>query len=125
MDLTLQEWRLEQARSIEEPYVYRGMGNQGSDVERWRWLVAEYWPAELVDWALCAISWESGGNPNAKHVRSSVRGLFQIRASVWAEPFGIEYDDLYDPELNVQLAYRIYEIQGKEAWMAYNRGICP
>jgi hypothetical protein len=37
-------------------------------------------------------------------------------ASVWAPTFGVSYDSLYDPELNVALARRIYDIQGWGAW---------
>lgn len=101
--------------------IYRGMG---TGAETWRPLVSEYWPADTIDRAICVIEWESGGNPDAKNPDSSARGLFQIMASVWAPTFGVSYDDLYDPDLNTRLAYRIYQIQGWGAWQAVNRGKC-
>lgn len=101
------------------------MGDREGDVARWEPLVAQYWPDELIDWALCVISWESGGNPDARNQHSTASGLFQIMAHVWADSFGVSYDDLYDPVVNTRLAYRIFEIQGKQAWAAHNRGVCP
>lgn len=106
-----------------KPSVYRGMGNGGSDVERWRSLVAEYFPNE-VELALCVMRGESGGNPNAKNRKSTARGLFQILGSLWAPHFGVSYNDLYDPYLNVRLAAKIRQSQGWTAWSVYNRGKC-
>lgn len=56
------------------PKAHRGMG---SNVEQWRPLVAQHFPASEVERALCIMSYESGGNPNAKNPRSSASGLFQ------------------------------------------------
>ena len=106
---------------VVEHSLYRGVG---TNTEQWRPLVATHWPAPLVDTAMCLMQYESGGNPDAKNPESSARGLFQIMASVWAPTFGVSYDDLYDPELNVRLAHRIYETQGWTAWSPYNRGLC-
>lgn len=101
--------------------TYRGIG---SDAERWRPLVAEYFPADQVDTALCVVGWESGGNPDAKNPRSSARGLFQVLAALWAPHFGISADALYDPVVNVRVASQIWGSQGWGAWSARKRGIC-
>ena len=89
-------------------------------VEQWRPLVAAYWPAGLVDTALCIIDKESRGNPNADNPRSTARGLFQILRS-WPLNFGYAYADLYDPTINTDLAYRIYLIQGWGAWVVHRQ----
>ena len=96
-----------------------GTGSAG--VEQWRSLVAAYWPAGLVDTALCIIDKESRGNPSAKNPRSTARGLFQILASLWAPHFGVSYNALYDPDLNTRLAYRIYQMQGWRAWVVHRQ----
>lgn len=101
--------------------AYRGMGG---NVEQWRDLVAAYFPSSEVDRALCIISHESGGNPNAKNPRSSARGLFQILASLWAPHFGVSYDALYDPATNVKLAAQVWAQSGWAAWSPWNRGLC-
>jgi soluble lytic murein transglycosylase-like protein len=103
------------------PSFYQGVG---TNWEQWRPLVAEHFPGELTSTAVCLLRHESGGNPKAKNPTSSARGLFQIMASVWAPTFGVSYDSLYDPELNVALARRIYDIQGWGAWSPWNRGLC-
>ena len=100
----------------DRPNVDRSMG---TNVEQWRELVAAYFPPDLVSTALCVIRYESGGNPDAKNPRSTARGLFQILASLWAPHFGVSYQDLYNPELNVRLAYKIYLSQGWGAWTVY------
>lgn len=133
LELYLERIELENVRSPEDrPYgsesesgpttsTYRGMG---SDVEQWRALVSVYFEPEAVDRALCLMSYESGGNPDAKNPRSSARGLFQILGSLWAPHFGVSPEDLYEPELNVRLAAEIFRLQGWEAWAPYNRGLC-
>lgn len=103
------------------PTVDRGMG---SDVERWRPLVADHFDPTQVDTMMCIMSHESGGNPNAKNPRSSARGLFQILASLWAPHFGVSYEDMYDPDVNVELARAIFDQQGYRAWSPYSRGLC-
>jgi hypothetical protein len=102
--------------------TYRGMG---TDWLAWAPMVAEYWPAPLVDQAVCLIRHESGGNPYAWNTSSSASGLFQIMYGVWQDSFGLtEREDLDDPVLNTQLAYQIYLRQGFGAWSPYNRGLC-
>lgn len=98
--------------------------NIADPVERWEPLVAENFPAEEVDTALCIIEHESGGDPGADNPRSSARGLFQILGSLWAPHFGVSRADLYDPVLNAELAGEIWEQQGWWAWSPYKRGAC-
>lgn len=117
---------ISQASQIPEPVVqkesaYRGMG---SDVEQWRPLVAGQFEPEDVDRVLCLMSYESGGNPNSKNPHSTARGLMQVMASVWAPHFGISYDDLYDPSVNLYVARQIRDSQGWTAWSPFNRGLC-
>ncbi len=98
-------------------YLPPVFNHSSTNTEQWRPLVTLHF--DDVDTALCIISYESGGNPEAKNPRSTARGLFQILASLWAPHFGVSYEDLYDPELNVYLASEIYLIQGWGAWTVY------
>lgn len=97
------------------PSPNRGMG---ANVEQWRGLVSAYFSD--VDRALCLMSYESGGNPNAKNPSSGAAGLFQVMP-FWWEHYG---GDRYDPETNVRVASLIYQQQGWNAWSPYNRGLC-
>ena len=96
-------------------------------VEHWRPLVAGHFsdlgPA-AVDRVLCLMSYESGGNPTAKNPNSSARGLMQVLASLWAPHFGLTYEQLYVPEINLWAARQIYNSQGWWAWAPYVRGLC-
>lgn len=104
--------------------VYRGMGNGTTDVERWRPLV-ESWFGEKTETVLCLMRPESGGNPDALNQQgSSARGLMQILASLWAPKLGLSYSDLYDPEINIEVAWYVYGEQGWWAWSPYVRGLC-
>ena len=53
------------------------------DVEYWRGLVAQYWPAERVDCALGLIYRESRGDPRAYNSYSWAEGLFQHLRKYW------------------------------------------
>jgi len=97
--------------------AHRGIG---TGVEQWRSLVLAYFGPERVDTALCIMSYESGGNPNAQNPRSSAAGLFQI-VEFWWDKYG---GDRYDPVTNVALAHVIYDQQGWTAWNPYKRGLC-
>ncbi len=104
---------------------YTGMGN--GDVDQWLPLVAAFFGdlgPDAVNRVLCLMQYESGGNPNAKNPNSSARGLMQILASLWAPHFGVSYEDLYDPSINLLLARKIYDQQGWWAWSPYVRGLC-
>lgn len=107
--------------SSPKPSEYRGMG---SSVEQWRGLVAAFFPAGEVDRTLCIMAHESGGNPSAKNPNSSARGLMQILASLWAPHYGVSYDDLYNPEVNMRIARDIWGNYGWWAWSPYKRGEC-
>jgi hypothetical protein len=96
----------------------QGMGNQTSDVERWRGLVASYFTD--VDRALCVIRYESGGNPNARNPTSGAAGLFQVMP-FWFDHFG---GDRYDPANNTRVAALVLAEQGWTAWAVVNRGKC-
>jgi hypothetical protein len=86
-----------------------------SGVEQWRGLVAAYWPAELVEWALRIIACESKGDPWAKNDYSSAAGLFQFLQDTWdrgpAPALGLgSYASgaVYDPASNVRAAAWLY-----------------
>lgn len=91
------------------------MGNQTSDVEQWRGLVSQYFTN--VDYALCIIKWESGGNPNAVNSSSGAAGLFQIMP-FWWDAYG---GNRFNPETNVALAAKIYADYGWGAWNAQSK----
>lgn len=82
-------------------------------IERWRPLVEQYdgWNPDTM---LNIIHCESRGNPTAQNPRSTATGLFQIMQSVWY-PDGPR-SDLHDPILNTEIAYRVWLIQGYQAW---------
>lgn len=90
----------------------------GDGVERWRDEVAAYFGSE-TNLALCVMAGESGGNPDAYNP-SGASGLFQIMP-FWAYEFGISPSDLFDPGVNIDIAYQIRLLQGWEAWSAYRR----
>ena len=72
-------------------------------VERWRPIVAKYFPPELVDKALYVISHESKGNPSAVGDGGAARGLFQIQDN---RNFASRPDAAYldNPENNIKYA---------------------
>lgn len=104
-----------QARRTASSTTNRGMG---SNVEQWRSLVSAYFSE--VDRALCIMSHESGGNPNARNPSSGAAGLFQVMP-FWWEHYG---GDRYDPATNTRVAAAILAQQGWTAWSPYNRGLC-
>lgn len=97
---------------------------QVDPVERWRPLVAEFFPAEEVETAMCIIERESGGYPGADNPHSSAAGLFQILQSLWGPHYGVSTADLYDPMTNVRIARAIWAEHGWVAWSPYLRGSC-
>jgi hypothetical protein len=108
-------------------FLPRDMGNRTAGVERWRSLVEVHFGNlgdETVNTVLCLMALESEGDPDAKNPNSTARGLMQILASLWAPELGITYEDLYDPEINLWAARKVYEIQGWRAWSPYNGGYC-
>lgn len=93
-------------------------------VERWRPLVAEHFPDDEVDTALCIIRHESAGDPQADNPRSTATGLFQILESLWGPHFDVSTTDLLEPRTNIDLASDIWKKQGWGAWSPYRRGAC-
>lgn len=84
-----------------------------SGTERWRSLVAAYFPPEHVDRMLRIMACESGGDPEAKNPHSSATGLFQIMG-FWQKAWPGDYTD---PWTNVAVAYQIWLEQGYRAWV--------
>ena len=93
-------------------------------VERWRPLVAEHFPPDEVDTALCIIRHESGGDPEADNPRSTASGLFQILGSLWAPHYQVTTAQLYEPAINIRLAADIWDDSGWSAWTPYQGGSC-
>ncbi len=82
-------------------------------------------PAALI---YAMILKESSGNPDAQHKNSGARGLMQLKAAAAGE-HGVGYDELFDPEKNVEagsgyLARMMERFEGdpKRALSAYNVG---
>jgi hypothetical protein len=93
-------------------------------VERWREIVANEFPSQDIETALCVIRHESGGNPDADNPRSSAKGLFQVLGSLWGPHYGVSQSELYDPATNTRIAADIKERYGWSAWSPYQRGAC-
>jgi hypothetical protein len=77
------------------------------DVEEWRPLTEQYFPAELVEDALWVIECESRGDPTARNPASGAAGLFQFISSTWrwaSSEAGWAGADVYDPEANIAVA---------------------
>jgi hypothetical protein len=102
------------------PDEHEGMG---SDSGRWRDLVEMYFAADDVDRVICLMEKESGGNPNARNRSSGASGLMQVMPA-WADVFGYDREDLFDPTVNLSIASRILDTQGWNAWTPYQRGSC-
>ena len=85
------------------------------NVEAWRSLVAQYWPADLVDCALNLIDAESDGDPRAYNSRTRAEGLFQHLSKYWkgrAAAAGFKdsnglYASPYNAEANIAAAWVI------------------
>ena len=95
----------------------------GADVEVWRPLVAVYFSGPDIDRVLCLMGHESGGNPNAENPRSGAAGLMQVLPS-WADVFGYEVADLFDPAVNLWISAELAEAHGWASWSPYQRGAC-
>jgi hypothetical protein len=78
-----------------------------SAVERWRPLVARYFPTELVAQALAVIACESLGDPAVVNPLSGTAGLFQHHPEYWADraaAAGFPGATPDDPEANIAAA---------------------
>lgn len=102
------------------------MAKYSAQTERWRTLVAKYFPANLVDKALYVIEHESGGNPSAAGDGGHARGLFQVQAAGSpADPSGSSRpprDWLDDPENNIKFAAENLGAANGE-WSAWGEGV--
>lgn len=91
-------------------------------VERWRSLVASYFPAELVDQALAIIACESLGDPAVINPISGTAGLFQHHPRYWPErtaAAGFPGAPAEDPEANVAAAAWLVDesvLAGLDPW---------
>jgi hypothetical protein len=84
----------------------------GAGVERWRSLVQQYFPPDLVDQALAVMYCESGGNPDAVNRYSGASGLFQFLRGTWAiasSHAGFSGYSRFDPEANIASAAWLVE----------------
>lgn len=92
------------------------------NVEAWRPLVEQYWPADLVDCALNIIDLESEGDPRAYNSRTGAEGLFQHLSRYWkgrAAAAGFKdsnglYATPYHAEANIAAAWLI--AAGSDPW---------
>ncbi len=108
--------------------IHRGMG---SDVAPWRGLVEAYFDPGDIETAMCIMSHESGGNPNAKNPKSTAAGLFQFLRGTWdnmvpASVSGGSYasGQVYNGEANIRSAAWLQNAAGWTQWSPYNRGEC-
>ncbi len=93
-------------------------------VAQWESLVERFFPADAVATAMCLMGPESEGNPYAHSYANSI-GLMQIHAPSWAAFYGVSWNDLYDPVINMRIAADIYLNHGGWFhWNPWNRGLC-
>lgn len=84
-------------------------------VERWRALVADNFPPNVVNEALSVMLCESQGIPSAKNPTSGASGLFQHIPRYWADRSrraGIPNANIFDPVANVKVAGWLYSQSG-------------
>jgi hypothetical protein len=109
------------------------------DVETWRGLVEQYWPADRVDCALGIIYRESHGNPAAYNSSGSAAGLMQHLLKYWkgraaaagfVDSSGL-YASPYNGEANIAAGAYLagyYDGLGKNWWAPWfslpNYGTC-
>jgi soluble lytic murein transglycosylase-like protein len=95
-------------------------------VERWRELVAAFFPSSRVNEALAVIDCESRGDPDAYNPSSGASGLFQFLPGTWAVASvraGYGGASVFDPEANIAAADWLtgyYQSRGKAYWAAWN-----
>ena len=144
LDGWLEEWTVEAVESLDVPLLaeYTDMATRHpayfgrpsttfapkrrnvvawtGSVEQWRGLVESYFRPADVAWALRVMACESGGNPNAKHPRSSASGLFQHLARYWpgrSSRAGWAGASIFDPVANVAVAAWLYYSGGASHWV--------
>lgn len=125
----LERVRLEHERQLQELRLQNGpYESDGSSfrwaVERWRPVVALYFPEDRVEWALRIIACESGGDPEARNPHSSATGLFQHLGRYWpnrAAAAGWAGADITDPFANIAVAAWLLEHGGTSNWVCKAR----
>lgn len=103
------------------PPVTRPPAKFPAAVERWRPLVATYFPEALLDEALSVMECESKGDPDAENPSSSASGLYQFIASTWtwaSTNAGFAGVSVFDPEANIATAAFLVEY-------SIGRGLAP
>lgn len=100
---------LEEQAIYPDPPIVVHTGHEG-----WEPIVEVYnWDVDRM----MRIMWcESRGVPTASS-HTDDHGLFQIHYPIWGPAFGVSRNDLYDPVLNVDIAYKVYAQQGYGAWV--------
>lgn len=83
----------------------------GDAVERWRPLVAAYFPASAVDEALSVMECESGG----QNIQNASGGPYFGPMQVWSGNFR-PGEDWWDPETNIRVAARLWKESGWALW---------
>lgn len=92
-----------------------GVKRPESTTEKWRVVVARYFPAEQVDNALKIMDKESGGDSGV-HSCTNDHGLMQINYTAHYAKVNNNLEALYDPETNLKVAYQIWSVQGWCPW---------
>lgn len=104
-----------------EPVKVQEPAPQPQGCEAYRSLIEQYdWDARI---ALAVMEAESSCRPDATNFNvngSTDRGLFQINSVHLSK---VAYPgQLFDPAINVRVAYSVYQGSGWSAWSAYNNG---
>lgn len=90
-----------------------------AEVERYRALVARYFPADQIDNALAVLMLESGGGPMAHNTNGEdSRGLFQINVGPGAHP-SLASLNLFDPATNIEQAASLWQSSGWGIWSTW------
>ena len=70
-----------------------------------------------ADTAIRICKAESNFNPQAINKKTDCYGLFQIRAKYHQDK--IQGRDILSPDVNIEVAYKIFKSNGWSAWMTY------
>ena len=107
-----------------EEDVVEKVNINNKDENKWRPLVEKYFPEEEVDMALAIIERESSGYKKAVNWDDyhptcdcyGSFGLFQL-GKVHMGEYGYNWENRFDPETNVRVAYEVWKLQGwKRGW---------
>lgn len=115
------------AETTTTPRAIANSRGVGAGVEQWRDLVAAYFPPNQVDRALCIISRESNGDPNAYNSSSGASGLFQHLPKYWdsrSAKAGWSGASIMDTNANTAVAAWLWTVDGWWHWNPYIAGHC-